>query len=111
MKITCPYCENEMKIKYFKRHLQTRKHNKTKFKLIDRNLLSLPKEINLLIFEYWNDTLYEKNTVRELKGLPLLSLRDDRINEIIGEVYIKPKKWYMKFFYNIFPFFEKKNIE
>lgn len=98
-KIVCIYCKNSMDTLYYSIHLKTKKHFKSKKKLIDDSLIRFPKVVNNIIFEYFNDNFLEKYTYNHQKNLP--------------EIILEPREQscYLSLFYNCFPFFKPDNNE
>ena len=103
-KIFCIYCNNNVKHNYYKKHIQTKKHRKNKYTIIDSCLQQLPSEITNLIFEFYTDSFYEQNVINQYYNYPLIILRDEKDNEIIGNYITKPIPWYKKLFKTLFPF-------
>lgn len=95
MKIKCIYCGNFLSSNYYLKHLKTKKHINTKKKIIDEALLFLPKDINGIIFEYFDDTPLE---IRRYK-----TIRDEEEERLKIEIRIETERtrianiWYNKY--------------
>lgn len=94
-KIKCIYCGNSLSLNYYLKHLKTNKHYNTKKKLIDESLIVLPKDINGIIFQYFDDTPLEIKRYRRIKySIKYEKQRRQIMNE---ERIIINNKWYNKY--------------
>ena len=100
-KLKCIYCENELSLNYYLKHLKTKKHLNKKKKLIDDCLIFLPKDINNIIFEYFDDTPLE---IQKYKGITMEMKRRERERIRIANIWynkypIKIKKFVHRLFH------------
>jgi len=93
-KIKCIYCGHELTLNYYLKHLRTLKHINTKKLLIDKSLLFMPKDVNDIIFKYWDNNPIEIKMYRRRK----LSIREN-IRRRIQETRQRTidNKWYNKY--------------
>ena len=87
-RISCIYCGNTLSLNYYLKHLKTKKHINTKKRLIDEHLLFMPKDINEIIFEYFDDTPLE---IIRYKRIKREKMEVRQIREQIDN------KWYNKY--------------
>ena len=103
MHIDCIYCENTLNLGYYLRHLDTKKHIKKKKKLIDESMLFLPKEINNLIFEFWDDTPLEINRYKQVVAERIrIRMEEERQRRIDNIWYNRLVRNINKFTYQLF---------
>ena len=124
-RISCIYCGNTLSLKNsiiysqfsldtleqeekdILKHLKTKKHINTKKRLIDEHLLFMPKDINEIIFEYFDDTPLEIIRYKRIKREKMEQIRRMREQEynqrqIDNKWYNKYPRKFKNFMYKVF---------
>lgn len=93
-KMKCIFCDKDLSLKYYKRHLRTRRHKKVQKELIDSSLLFLPKDINNIIFSYFYDRKTELRKYYERKDY----VKEEKLRRTLEEqrLLVIYNKWYNK---------------
>jgi len=95
-KYYCIYCRNNLSIPYYPHHIKTRKHIRNKHYSIDKNLLSMPKDITDIIVKYYDDPNND-----------LQNFECRNISRIVSHktIYFKTIHWYKKLRDRVYDYF------